>query len=587
MHALAQGANLRPATKKTSAELSSALTRCRGAFWGVGLFSCLINVLMLTGPLFMLQIYDRVLSSRSVPTLIVLAALVAALYLFQGVLIAIRGRVLLRIGASLDATLSGRVYDAVIRLPLSVGKSDGLQPIRDLDQLRTFVSSPGPAALFDLPWVPFYVAVCYLFHPWIGIAAAAGATFLFGLTLITEAVTRQPARKSASLASSRLALAEASRRNAEVLRALGMGQRLADRWNDANRDYQQSQARAADRAGALASASRAFRMLLQSFVLGLGAYLVIEQQLTAGVIIASSILVSRAVAPIELAIANWRGFVAARQSWHRLGELLALLPAAAEPMVLPAPTTNLAVENVSASPPSERRVVLQDIDFTLEAGNGLGVIGPSAAGKSSLARLLVGVWPPARGKVRLDGAALDQWSPERLGSHIGYLPQDVELFDGTVAENIARFDSEALPQDVIAAAQAAEVHELILNLPDGYETRIGEAGASLSAGQRQRIALARALYGDPFLVVLDEPNSNLDLEGEQALTQAILGARDRGAIVVVIAHRPSALAAVDQVLVLAHGRQQALGPKEEVLRSVLRPTPVKTVPEAEAREVRA
>jgi ATP-binding cassette, subfamily C, type I secretion system permease/ATPase len=587
MHPFASIAVPKPVGKRTSTELSAALAQCKSAFWGVGLFSCLINLLMLTGPLFMLQVYDRVLSSRSVPTLVVLAVLVAALYLFQGLLIAIRGRVLLRIGASLDATLSGRVYDAVIRMPLSLGKSEGLQPIRDLDQLRTFVSSPGPAALFDLPWVPFYVAVCYLFHPWIGIAAATGAAILFVLTLITEAVTREPARKSASLASSRLALAEASRRNAEVLRALGMGHRLARRWNDTNRDYRRSQGRAADIAGALSSASRAFRMLLQSFALGLGAYLVIEGQLTAGVIIASSILISRAVAPIELAIANWRGFVAARQSWYRLGELLARLPAAEEPLALPAPQASLAVENVSAAPPGERRVVLQDVGFTLEAGAGLGVIGPSAAGKSSLARLLVDVWPPARGKVRLDGAALEQWSPERLGAHIGYLPQDVELFDGTIAENIARFEPEAAADDIIDAAQTAGVHELILNLPNGYETRVGEGGASLSAGQRQRIALARALYGDPFLVVLDEPNSNLDADGEQALTRAILNVRERGGIVVVIAHRPSALAAVDQVLVLAQGRQQALGPKEEVLRSVLRPTPVASPPAAARQEATA
>ena len=570
-----------PRSTERGTELAAAIARCRGAFAGIGLFSLFINVLMLTGPLFMLQIYDRVLSSHSVPTLIALAVLAGALYLLQGVLDAIRGRVLLRIGTSLDESLSGRVYDAVIRLPLKTrGVGNGLQPVRDLDQLRGFLSSPGPAALSDLPWMPFYVFVCYLFHPWIGIAAAAGAIVLFCLTLVTEAATRRPARMAANLASSRHALAEASRRNAEVLQALGMGHRLAARWGETNQAYLRSQARTADIAGGLGSLSRVLRMLLQSLVLGLGAYLVIVGEATAGIIIASAILVSRAVAPVELAITHWRGFVAARQSWHRLSELLALLPKSEEPLALPPPRTRLDVEGVSAVPPGERRVVLQEVSFALEAGAGLGVIGPSAAGKSSLARLLVGVWAPARGKVRLDGAALEQWSPERLGGHIGYLPQDVELFDGTVAENIARFDAEAEAETIIAAAKNADVHELILGLPEGYETRIGEAGAALSAGQRQRIALARALYGAPFLVVLDEPNSNLDADGEQALTQAILGVRERGGIAIVIAHRPSALAAVDQVLVLGQGRQQAFGPKDEVLRSVLRPTPVTLVPAA-------
>jgi ATP-binding cassette subfamily C protein len=426
------------------------------------------------------------------------------------------------------------------------------------------------------------VFVCYLFHPWIGVAAASGAIVLFSITLITEIATRMPTRLAANLASSRHALAEASRRNAEVLQALGMRTRFGARWNKANHAYLQSQSRAAEISGGLSSLSRVVRLLLQSLVLGLGAYLVIQQEASAGVIIASAILVSRAVAPIELAIANWRGFVAARQSWRRLSELLALVPKAVEPLALPTPRSTLEVECVSAVPPGERRIVLQEVSFKLDAGAGLGVIGPSAAGKSSLARLLVGVWGPVRGKVRLDGAALEQWSSERLGVHMGYLPQDVELFDGTVAENIARFEKDAPADAIIAAAESADIHKLILGLPEGYETRIGEGGAALSAGQRQRIALARALYGNPFLVVLDEPNSNLDTEGDQALTRAILGVRERGAIVIVIAHRQSALAAVDQVLVLVQGRQQALGPKDDVLRAVLRPTPLKLVPTGQA-----
>jgi ATP-binding cassette subfamily C protein len=570
-----------PPAADNARELSAALSRCSKPLWAIGGFSFLINLAMLTGPLFMLQVYDRVLPSRSVPTLLALAALAGALYLFQGLLEIIRGRVLLRIGGSIDAALSARVYDAVVQLPLRArGTGDGLQPIRDLDQIRSFFASPGPGALFDLPWTPFYVGVCYLFHPWIGIAAAAGAVILFALTLATEYLSRKPARTSATLASGRLALAAAGRRNAEALRALGMSKRMADRWHDTHRRFRMSNAAAADVTGALSSSSRVIRMLLQSTVLGLGAYLVIQQEMTAGAIIASTVLVSRAVAPIELAISNWRNLIAARQSWARLDELLELLPEARSSMELPQPRSRITVQNLSAAPPGSRRVVLHDVSFSLEAGTGLGVIGPSAAGKSTLARALVGVWRPTRGEVRLDGAALEQWSPDRLGAHIGYLPQDVELFDGTIAENVARFDPGASSDSIIRAAQAAGVHELILSMPDGYETRIGESGESLAAGQRQRIGLARALYGDPFLVVLDEPNSNLDVDGEHALTQAIQGVRARGGIAIVIAHRPNVLVAVNQVLMLANGRQQALGPKEEVLRSVLRPHPVAAAPAA-------
>jgi ATP-binding cassette subfamily C protein len=356
------------------------------------------------------------------------------------------------------------------------------------------------------------------------------------------------------------------------MQAMGMTGAMSARFGAINEDYLRSHQTASDRAGMLAALSRVMRLVLQSLVLGLGAYLVINQQATAGVIIASAILMSRALAPVELAIANWKGFVAARQARRRLSELLATLPPTDLPLQLPKPETALAVECISGGPPGSQKIVLQDVTFSLKSGDGLGIIGPSAAGKSSLARLIVGVWQPLRGKVRLDGAALDQWSPESLGRHIGYLPQDVELFDGTIAENISRFQAEVDANAIIAAAKSSGVHDLVLRLPEGYETRIGEAGAALSAGQRQRVALARALYREPFLVVLDEPNSNLDSEGEEALTVAIRSIRSRGGIVVVIAHRASALAAVDQVLVLNQGRQQALGPRDDVLRTVLRPT---------------
>ena len=558
--------------KAAQSGLADALGRYRTALLGVFLFSALINILMLTGPLFMLQIYDRVLPSRSIPTLVGFAVLTAALFAFQGVLDALRGRVLLRIGGSINEDLVGRAYDAVLRLPLiSRGGGDGLQPIRDLDQIRQFLGSPGPGALFDLPWMPFYVAVCFLFHPWIGIAAAGGAIFLIILTLCAELATRTPAKTAVEIGARRNALLEASRRNAEVMHAMGMSPRFSAQFGAVNDEFLQSHKRATDRAGVLSAMSRITRLMLQSFVLGLGAYLVIHHEATAGIIIASSILVSRALAPVDLAIGNWKGFVAARHARQRLHALMLMLPEREEPLALPKPRGALVVEAVTAVPPGTQRIVLQEAAFTLAAGEGLGVIGPSASGKSSLARLLVGVWHPARGKVQLDGAALDQWSPEILGQHLGYLPQSVELFDGSVADNIGRFEPTPDADAIIAAAKAAGVHDLIVKLPEGYDTKIGESGTNLSSGQRQRIALARALFRDPFLVVLDEPNSNLDSEGEEALTAAILSVRARGGIVIVIAHRASVLGSVDHVLVLNQGRQQAFGPRDEVLRSVLRP----------------
>ena len=423
----------------------------------------------------------------------------------------------------------------------------------------------------------------------LGVTALIGAIILVLLTVLTEALTRKPMTAATSFAMSRNGLAEASRRNAEVLTAMGMAGRMGAQWSEANQSYMASNRQVTDVTGGFGSMSRALRMMLQSAVLGVGAYLVINGEATAGIIIAGAILVARALAPVDLAIANWKGFVAARQSWQRLTELLRLLPPQAIPMALPEPRTALSVENASAVPPGEQKVIVQDVSFGLEAGHGLGIIGPSGSGKSSLVRLLVGVWQPVRGRIRLDGAALSQWGPGALGRHVGYLPQDVELFAGTVAQNIARFDPEATPEAIIAAAKAAGVHDLIVTLSDGYETELGDQGKALSAGQLQRVALARALYADPFLVVLDEPNSNLDGEGEAALTQAILGVRARGGIVVVVAHRPSALAGVDLLLVMAQGRAADFGPKDEVLAKVVRPAsqkqnPLKVVPAPGAAE---
>ncbi len=551
-------------------ELGDALRACRGAFVGVGVMSCMINLLYLTGSLFMLEVYDRVLPSRSVPTLVGLAILAGGLYMAQGVLDLIRVRILGRIGTALDESLNSRVFDTIVRLPLTAGaRNEGLQPLRDLDNIRSFLSGMGPGAFFDLPWLPFYLAICFAFHVMIGLTALVGAIILVTLTIVTEFMSRRPAREALGLAARRNDLAATSRRNAEVLVAMGMSGRLNKRWSEANQNYLAGNQRASDVSGGLGAIAKVMRMTLQSAVLAVGAYLVIHQEATAGIIIAGSILSARALAPVDLAIAHWKGFVAARQSWHRLNRLLELLPAQTAQTVLQNPSSRLAVEAVSIAPPGEQRIVVQDVTFALEAGNGLGVIGPSGSGKSCLVRALVGVWQPFRGKVRLDGAALDQWSSDVLGRHVGYLPQDVELFAGSVAQNICRFDSEARSEAIIAAAKEAGVHQMIIKMRDGYDTQIGEQGAALSAGQAQRVALARALYGDPFLIVLDEPNSNLDTEGDEALTRAVRAARERGAIVVVVAHRPVGIEAVDMLLVLKDGRMHAFGPKDTVLGQVL------------------
>src|ERR1700687_1177042 len=566
-------------------ELGDALRACRSAFIGVGAMSCMINLLYLTGSLFMLEVYDRVLPSRSVPTLVGLAILAGGLYTAQGILDLIRIRILGRIGTALDESLNSRVFDTIVRLPLTAGaRNEGLQPLRDLDNIRSCLSGWGPGAFSALPWLPFYLAICFAFHVMIGLTALVGAIILVTLTIVTEFLSRAPAREAMGLAARRNDLAATSRRNAEVLVAMGMAGRLTKRWSAANEKYLAGNQHASDVAGGLGAIAKVMRMTLQSAVLAVGAYLVINQEATAGVIIAGSILSARALAPVDLAIAHWKGFVAARQSWHRLNRLLEQLPARAEQTLLQSPSSRLSVEGVSIAPPGDQKIIVQDVTFALVAGNGLGVIGPSGSGKSSLVRALVGVWQPGRGKVRLDGAALDQWSSDVLGRHIGYLPQDVELFAGSVAQNICRFDSDASPESILAAAKEAGVHEMIIKMRDGYDTQIGEQGTALSAGQAQRVALARARSANPFLIGLNEPNSNLDTEGDEALSRAVRAARERGAIVVVVAHRPIGIEAVDQLLVLKDGRAQAFGPKETILGQVLQrvapPSPIKIVSDA-------
>ncbi|KAB0677699.1 type I secretion system permease/ATPase [Aureimonas leprariae] len=556
---------------EAQSELRTALKRCTSALVGVGLLSGMLNVLYLTGSFFMLEVYDRVLPSRSVPTLVGLIVIAGILYAFQGVIDVIRGRILSRIGGAIDEAISPRAFQAITRLPLQTANVDSTQGSRDLDSVRGFMSGLGPTAFFDLPWMPLYLGICFAFHPAIGWAAFLGGVVLIALTILTERLTKNLVKRSTGFGSQRNSLSEVYRRNAEVLRAMGMEGRMGQAWGSVNSAYNDAQLRAADVTTLLGSISKTFRMVLQSAVLAVGAYLVINQEATGGIIIASSILSSRALAPIELVIGQWKSFVGARQSWARLESILAAVPAETQTLDLPEPKRSLIVEDVTIVPPGSRTISVQDVTLQLTAGQGLGVIGPSASGKSSLIRAIVGAWTPVRGAVRLDGAALQQWSPERLGVHLGYLPQDVQLFGGTIAQNIARFDPEATDQAVIAAARAAGVHDMIVRLPEGYATNVGDGGQALSAGQRQRVGLARALYGDPFLVVLDEPNSNLDGEGEEALTQAILSVRKRQGIVVVVAHRPTALASLNLVLVMREGRAQAFGPKDEVLGNVLRP----------------
>ena len=553
-------------------DVAEALRECRRAFGSVALFSGMVNLLMLAGPLYMLQVYDRVLSSRSVPTLIALSIFLVGAYAFQGVLDLIRSRVVVRSAAVLDQRLALAVHSAVIRLSVaSRHPGDGPQPVRDLDAIRGFLTGAGPIAIVDLPWVPVFLTICFLIHPWLGVASTIGAVTLFTMTLLTERASRAPAKALAQDAGRRSIMVEAQRRGGETIMAMGMGGALGQRWAGVNNRYIAATASLSDVAGGFGSASKVLRLLLQSVILGLGAYLVIRQEMTAGAMVAASIMMGRALAPIETAIANWRAFIGARQAITRLSEALTRAAPKREVTSLPRPARSLEVEHVVMVAPGGTKPVVANVRFALKAGQAVGIIGPSGAGKTSLVRALVGIWRPAKGCVRLDGAALDQWDPDQLGQHVGFISQTVELFDGTISENIARMNVKPDADAVLRAAKAAGAHKLILRLPNGYDTPIGEGGEALSGGQRQRIALARALYGDPFLIVLDEPNSNLDNEGEMALRQAIANLKTRGAIVVLIAHRPSVLAVCDHILVLANGEQKDFGSRDEIMQKMTRP----------------
>ncbi|MFG1339984.1 type I secretion system permease/ATPase [Xanthobacter autotrophicus] len=546
--------------------LAGVLGSYRMALVGVGAMSAVVNLLYLNGSLFMLEVYDRVLQSQSLPTLAGLAALSLALYLFQYTLELLRARILARMGAGLDARLDRPVLAAMMDATLASNRgAAGLQPLKDLDQVRSFIGGLGPSVLMDLVWLPLYLVVCFSFHPAIGIAALIGTVVIVGLAVLSDTVARHGTLEAARLGAVRWTRAEALRRHAETSRALGMGGPLADEWAMLNARLRAVQGQFTDTGNTLGLLSRVARAILQSAVLAVGAVLVIEQQATAGIMIASSILVARALMPVEQAVGYSRAFVAARQSWRRLEGFLAASPPAVDPLELPLPSATLEVRALALVPPGGNRRVLREVSFSLKAGQGLAIVGPSASGKSSLARALAGVWPAQAGEIRLDGARPDRWNAERLGRHTGYVPQVVELLEGTIGQNIARFSPDATPEAILKAARTAGIHDLVLRLADGYETAMGEAGQHFSAGQRQRVALARALYGDPFLVVLDEPNANLDTAGERSLSEAIRAVRARGGIVIVVTHREAVHDAVDHLLVLEDGQMEVFGPREKVI----------------------
>ncbi|MHB2170235.1 type I secretion system permease/ATPase [Alsobacter sp. R-9] len=529
------------------------------------LMSGLISVLALTGSLYMMQVYDRAITSGSVPTLLALSILAIGLYLFQGFFDTIRAQVLVRVGARLDRRLAPLAHKVAIEMPrFGFSTAEALERGRDVDTVRSFLGGPGPGALFDLPWIPVYLAFVYMLHPWLGILTFSGAFVLAILTICSEVLTRRLATATRQAALARNTIADSNARNADVVKAMGFAGRAVARFNAANAEHLVLQTKTSDIGGTLSATSRVLRMVLQSAVLGLGAFLTMKGELTAGSIMAASVAAGRALAPVDLAIANWKPFVAARTAFQRLRETVVALVTAGEPMELPPARHALQVEKITVAAPSTGQVILSEVSFELQAGQAVGIIGPSGGGKSTLVRALTNVWPTLRGSIRLDGADLGLWREEAMGRNLGYLPQEVGLLDATVEENIARFEENPDPEKVIAAAKAAGVHDLIVRLPQGYRTPIGPQGTALSAGQRQRIGLARALYGDPFLVVMDEPNSNLDAEGEAALKDAILGVKARGGIVVVVAHRPSALAAVDLVGIVQNGRLAAFGPKDEI-----------------------
>lgn len=562
----------------------SLLAGARRTFMAAALFSLFANLLMLVLPLFTLQVYDRVLSSRSGATLAMLSIFAIGALLVYAALEAVRSRLLVHVGLWLERAWAPQLLEQAIRRAPAANESGGAATLRDLATVRGFITGPGVFHFFDAPWVPVYVGAMFLLHAALGWAALGGAVVLFGIALATELATRTPLRQAGNRLTLHQARADDYTRRAEVIEAMGMLPGVIERWRGEGGRIQQAMAEGWFRSAGLSAVARFLRFAIQIGVVALGAWLAISDSLSAGGIIAGSILLSRALAPVESLVGSWKGFVAARAAHGRIAKALAERPPARSGTRLPVPMGRLRLEQVTLEIPKLERPVLSGIDFELAPGESLGIIGPSAAGKSTLARVILGIQQASRGRARLDGADLATWSREELGRHLGYLPQDIELFPGTVKSNIARLGT---PDDdkVVAAAQQAGVHEMILRLPLGYDTEIGENSRNLSGGQKQRIAIARALYGEPRLLVLDEPNSNLDAEGENALLRALLRAKERGVTTIVIAHRARVLMTVDRLLLLREGRMEMLGPRDEVMARVL-PQPQQSQPPLRGAQVR-
>ena len=561
----------RAETKRGRDELDLARSDQKRLLVAVGVFSVFVNALMLTGPLYMLQVYDRVLGSRSESTLIALTVLVAFLFLMMGLLDHARGRVMARIGARMQERLDRRVFAAALkRMSVQPGDPAALAAQRDLEAVQRLWASPVLISLFDIPWTPFFIFTIFVFHPWLGWFSVGGGVILVALTWANQSLTKSPLNRANAASLKAEMMSDAIKQEAEAVQALGMTTAAFDRWQKARAMALGQGIRAADLAGAFGSFSKTFRMFLQSAMLGLGAWLVLKGELSAGAMVAGSILLGRALAPIEQSIGQWSVVTRAQEGRLRLEELLTRVQPEPERTALPRPKAVLEAQNLTVIPPGETMAVLRMVNFRLEPGQALGVIGPSGAGKSTLARALIGAWKPAGGKVRLDGATLDQYDPDVLGSYVGYLPQRITLFDGTIAENIARLQGNPDSVKVVEAAQRAAAHEMIIKLPEGYDTRLAALGGRLSGGQIQRIGLARALYGDPVMLILDEPNSNLDNEGSMALNLAIRSMKDAGRVVLIMAHRPAAIQECDLLMVLEEGTRRAFGPRDQVLREMVK-----------------
>ncbi|MBY5935405.1 type I secretion system permease/ATPase [Tateyamaria omphalii] len=557
-------------TSRGQAELRAVRRKSRGLYWAVGLFSLFANLLMLTGPMYMLQVYDRVLGSRSEETLIALSLLVVFLYGIMGILDFTRGRVMARVGARFQNDLDRRVFDAVVRKSAVAPDLRTQTGLADLESVQRFITSPVLMAFFDLPWTPIFIAAIFMFHPWLGFLALAGGTLLILIALANQLLSRLPQQKAGQAGQVASSMSDQLRIEAEMVQAMGMRGAAFDRWQKARGRALDEQIKATDIGGGFTSLTKTLRLFLQSAMLGLGAYLVLQNEMTPGAMIAGSILLGRALAPIELMLTQWPLVQRAIKGWSALAELLGAVAPEPSRTALPKPKAKLVAKGLTVVPPGEKTAALRGLNFDLPPGHAMGVIGPSGAGKSTLARCLTGVWRPAGGSIRLDAAALDQYAPDVLGMHIGYLPQRVQLFDGTIAENIARLSTEPDDEKVVAAAQKADAHKMILELPDGYDTRINAGQQRLSGGQIQRIGLARALYDDPVILVLDEPNSNLDNEGTMALNQAIRASKADGRSVIIMAHRPAAIQECDLLLVIDGGVRTAFGPKDEVLKSMVK-----------------